>query len=127
MSVAAFIALTVWAARRSRKRTTDARLWLRLWPLLASAALAGYLVAFGLASVFLLEWLGTVTPVSVALFVMSLVYPAVVLAAAGYLVTPKARQQLNLPYWFATLFVLVHLLVAGYMAMYDSFAVRTWA
>jgi hypothetical protein len=125
MSIGGFVALIVWAARRARKKTTDARLWLRLWPLAASAALVVYLVGFAVAGLFL-ESLGDVTPVSVALFILSLVYPAVVLSGAAYLLTTKARQPLNAPYWFAAAFAVVHLLAAGYMAMYEAFAIRTW-
>ena len=53
-----------------------------------------------------LKSLGTVTPLSVGLFVLSLVYPAVVLKT-------KAREPKNLPYWFTAVFVVVHLLIAG--------------
>jgi CubicO group peptidase (beta-lactamase class C family) len=126
MTVGGFIALIVWAARRARKKAMDGRLWLRLWPLAASAALVAYLVGFGVATVFL-EALGTITPVSAALFILSLVYPAVVLTGTAYLFTATARQQLNLPYWFAAAFTLVHVLAASYIAMYEGFAVRTWA
>jgi hypothetical protein len=125
MSIGGFVALVVWAARRARKTTPDGRLWLRLWPLAASAALVAYLVGFGVAGLFL-ESLGSVTPMSAALFVLSLVYPAVVLAGAAYLFTAKARQSLNLPYWFAAAFAVVHVLVASYIAMYEGFAIRTW-
>lgn len=125
MSVGGFVAFVVWAARRAQQKTQDRRVWLRLWPLAASAALTAYLVGFGVASLFLAS-LGAVTPLSAALFVLSLVYPAIVLAGAAYLFTAKARQPLNLPYWFAAAFALVHVLAASYMAMYGGFAVRTW-
>jgi hypothetical protein len=124
MSIAGFIMLIVWAARR--KKTNDGRLWLRLWPLLASAALLVFLITSAVSGLFL-KALGTVSPLSVGLLVLSLVYPAVVLSGVAYLFKAKAREPMNLPYWFAALFVVVHLLIAGYMTMYGEIGVRTWA
>jgi hypothetical protein len=63
----------------------------------------------------------------VALLVLSLAYPAVVLVGLAYLFRAKARQPMNLPYWFAAAFVVVHLLIAGYLATYGGIGVRTWA
>jgi CubicO group peptidase (beta-lactamase class C family) len=123
MSIAGFVALIVWAARR--KKTNDGRLWLRLWPLVASTALASFLIAFAVSGAFL-NSLGTVSPLSVGLWVLSLVYPAVVLAGAVYLFT-KARSPMNLPWWFAAAFVTVHLLAASYMTMHGVIGIRTWA
>jgi CubicO group peptidase (beta-lactamase class C family) len=126
MSIAGLIAFIVWAARRARRKTDDARLWLRLWPLLATVSFLVYLFAFAASGLFLSQ-LGTVTAVSVGLFALSLVYPAIVLVGASHLLTPKARERLNLPYWFAAAFVTVHVLVASYLAMYGGVAIRTWA
>jgi CubicO group peptidase (beta-lactamase class C family) len=124
MSIAGFVAIIVWAARK--KKTNDGRLWLRLWPLIASAALLAYLITSAVGGVFL-KALGTVSPLSVGILVLSLVYPAAVLSGAAYLFRAKARAPMNLPYWFAAAFVLVHLLIAGYMAIYGAIGVRTWA
>jgi CubicO group peptidase (beta-lactamase class C family) len=124
MTIAGIIMLIAWAARR--KKTNDGRLWLRLWPLIASAALLFFLIMSALSGGSL-KSLGTVSPLSVELFLLSLVYPAVVLSGAVHLLKAKAREQMNLPYWFAAVFVVVHLLVAGYMTMYGAIGVRTWA
>ncbi len=126
MTIAGFIAFVVWAARRARKKTADGRLWLRLWPLLATVSFVVYLFVFSAAGSFL-EQLGTVTPVSVGLFVLSLMYPIVVLVGALHLLTAKARERMNLPYWFAAAFIFVHILVASYLATFGSFGARTWA
>ena len=124
MTIAGIVTLIVWAARR--KKTNDGRLWLRLWPLLASVALSSFLMLSAVGGMFL-ESLGTVSPISVGLFVLSLVYPVVVLSGAAYLFRAKAMEPKNLPYWFAAAFVVVHLLVAGYMTMFGAIGIRTWA
>jgi hypothetical protein len=124
MSIAGIITLIVWAARR--KKTNDARLWLRLWPLIATATLLVFLITSAVSGLFL-KSLGAVTPLSVGLFVLSLVYPAVVLLGVAYLFKAKARAPMNLPYWFAAVFVIVHVLVAGYMTTYGAIGIRTWA
>ena len=67
MTIAGFVTLIVWAVRR--KKTNDGRLWLRLWPLIASAALSSFLIMSAVSGMFL-KSLGTVTPLSVGLFVL---------------------------------------------------------
>ena len=124
MSITGIVTLIVWAARR--KKTNDGRLWLRLWPLLASVALLSFLVISAVSGAFL-KSLGTVSPLSVGLFVLSLVYPAVALAGTAYLFKASAREPKNLPYWFAAAFLVVHLLIAGYMTMFGAIGIRTWA
>ena len=94
-------------------------------PLIASAALLSYMFVSALSGSYL-KSLGTVSPLSVGLFVLSLVYPAVVLSGAANLLT-KAREPKDLPYWFAAVFVVVHLLIAGYMTMFGAIGIRTWA
>ncbi|MBC8026609.1 MAG: beta-lactamase family protein [Steroidobacteraceae bacterium] len=126
MSLVGFIAFIVWAARRGRKKTSDGRLWLRLWPLMATATLISYLFASAVSGSFL-QWLGTISPMSVGLFLLSLVYPGVVLLGVAHLFTSKARERLNLPYWFAATFLLVHILVASYLARHGGLGMRTWA
>ena len=124
MTIAGIVTLIVWAVRR--KKTNDGRLWLRLWPLIASAALFAFLILSAVSGLFL-KSLGTVTPLSVGLLVLSLVYPVVAVSGAAYLFKAKAREPKNLPYWFAAAFVVVHLLIAGYMTLYGAVGVRTWA
>jgi CubicO group peptidase (beta-lactamase class C family) len=126
MTIAGFIAFIVWLARRVRKKTADGRLWLRLWPLIASAALVAFLIVTAVGGLFL-KSLGTVSPLSIGLFVMSFVYPAVVVIGAAHLFTAGTRERMNLPYWFAAAFLIVHLLTAGYLAIHGSIGVRTWA
>ena len=123
MTIAGIVALIVWAARR--KKTNDGRLWLRLWPLLASAALLAFLILSAVSGMFL-KSLGSVSPLSVGLFVLSLVYPVVILSGAAYLFKVSTRPK-NLPYWFAATFVALHLLIAAYMTMYGAIGIRTWA
>ena len=126
MTIAGIITLIVWGARRRRAATTDARLWLRLWPLIASATLITYLIASAVGGAFL-KALATVSPLSVGLLVLSLAYPAVVLLGAAHLLQAKAREPKNLPYWFAAVFVFAHVLIAGYLTMYGAIGTPTWA
>jgi len=106
-------------------KRTDGRLWMRLWPLIASATLIIYLIAATVSGAFL-NSLATVSPLSVGLIVLSLAYPAVILLGAVHLLT-KAKEPKNLPYWFAAVFVFAHLLIAGYMTMYGAIGTPTWA
>ena len=94
--------------------------------MIASATLLTLLVMSVVSGMFL-NALGRVSPLSVALLMLSLAYPVVVLIGATYLFKAKARERLNLPYWFAAAFVIVHLLIAGYMAMYGAIGVPSWA
>ena len=73
------------------------------------------------------EVAGTVSPLSVGLLVLSLAYPAVVLRGAAHLFKAKAREPKNLPYWFAAVFLVAHLVIAGYMTMYGAIGTPTWA
>lgn len=126
MSVVGLVSFIVWVVRRRNQTTTDARLWLRLWPLIATGVLITYQVIWMRAST-LLELLGTVSWLSVGLCLLTLAYPAAALFGAGNLLSAKSRGQKNWPYWFAAAFVTVHLLIAGYLAKFGVIGIRTWA
>jgi hypothetical protein len=123
MSIAGFVAIIVWAVRR--KKTGDGRLWMRLWPLVASATLFAYQVVFGMGGNLLNE-LGVVSPISVGLLFLSLLYPAAVLAGTASLFTVKSRAPKNLPWWFAAAFAAVHLVIVWALAGYGLLGLRTW-
>ena len=97
-------------------RAKDGRLWMRLWPLIASATLISYLIASAVGGAFL-KSLATVSPLSVGLLVLSLAYPAVILLGAAHLLKAKTREPKNLPYWFAAVFVVAH---AAHRGIYDD-------
>ena len=126
MTVVGLVSFIVWAVRWRKKTTTDSRAWLRMLPLIASGLLVTYLTIWTLGATFL-DLLGRVSWLSVGLFVLSCAYPLVVLAGVACLLTAKARGQRNWPYWFATAFVGVHLLIAAYMTEFGAIAIRTWA
>ena len=126
MTLVGFIALLVWGFRRLRKNNADRRLGLRLWPIIATVVLIGFLISLVAAGAFLTQ-AGVISPFSIAVLVLSLGYPAIVLLAACQLFRPKNKERKNLTYWFAASFVLVHLLIAGYLAMYGVIGFRTWA
>jgi CubicO group peptidase (beta-lactamase class C family) len=124
MTLIGFVALIVWVVRRLRKTSTDRRLALRLLPIIATAVLIGFLISIAAAGAFLMQ-ASTISPFSIAVLVLSLGYPALVLLGAFQLL--KSREHRNLTWWFAASFVLVHLLIAGYLAAYGVIGVRTWA
>jgi len=70
--------------------------------------------------------LAVVSPASAGLFLLSLAYPVAVLSGAACLLGAKAREQRNLPFWFAAAFIAVHLLIAGYLAKFGTIGMRTW-
>ena len=87
--------------------------------------LVAFLIAFSSASVFL-DQASKVSPLSMAILLVSLSYPAAAIAGAAGLLGRANRERKNLPYWFAALFAIVHLLIAGYLAamkkMQDEFS-----
>jgi len=126
LSVIGVVAIIVWGVRRARRTSTDTRLMMRLWPLCASVALVIFLVALMSVGGFLTQ-AGKVSPLSVTIFVLSLAYPLLVLLGAYQLLTPQTRAARNLPFWFATAFVLVHLMIAGYLGWFGVLGLRTWS
>jgi hypothetical protein len=127
MSIVGGIAAIVWGARTAaRTRSQDHRLWLRLWPLIATGVFVAFLITLSMSGM-VLEAVGSVSPISVTILLLSLAYPVAVLLAAIQLFRPANTARLNLPYWFAAAFVIVHLLVAGYLARYGVIGLRTWA
>jgi CubicO group peptidase (beta-lactamase class C family) len=120
------VALIVWGVRRTRKKTVDDRLMMRLWPIIATVLLAVFLISFfALSGSF--ELAGTVSALSVAVLLLSLAYPALVLLGVVQLLKPATRANKNLPYWFAAAFVLVHVLIAGYLGAYGVLGIRSWS
>ena len=128
MTLIGFVAFLVWCHRRfgKKRKTADNRLWLRLSPLLATAILFTFQLAFGLSGAFL-DQAGSVSPLSLFIFLLSVAYPIVALFGAVQLFVPNVRHHKNLPYWFAAVFTCVHLLIAGYLATYGVVGFRTWA
>ena len=127
LSAVGLVTFLVWCYRRYSKKTSqDHRLWLRLAPLVASVALLVFLMSMALAGGFLQE-VGSVSALSLLILVLSLIYPASVLLAAAQIFRPSNARRLNYPYWFAAVFVLAHLLIAGYFGAYGVIGVRTWA
>lgn len=127
MTLAGTIAAIVWGSRKAaRIRNQDHRLWLRLWPLIATGILVVFFIVLSMSGA-VIQAAGSVSMISVTTLLLSLAYPVVVLLAALQLFRPVNTTRLNLPYWFAAAFVLVHLLVAGYLARYGVIGIRTWA
>jgi CubicO group peptidase (beta-lactamase class C family) len=127
MTLVGTIAAIVWGSRKAaRIRNQDQRLWLRLWPLLATGTLLAFFILLSMSGA-VIEAAGSVSMISVTILLLSLAYPVVVLLAALQLFRPVNTVRMNLPYWFAAAFVIVHLLVAGYLARYGVIGIRTWA
>lgn len=126
MTLAGFVLFLVWSSKRYRKHptTSDRRLWLRAAPLIASAVLFAFLILIALSGAFL-DQLGSISPLSIAMFVLSLAYPVVAVWSAILLFT--ARDRGNFSYWYAVAFAVVHLLVAGYLVTNDAIGFRSWA
>jgi CubicO group peptidase (beta-lactamase class C family) len=126
MTLAGFVMFLVWCSRRFRKRpkTDDHRLWLRITPLIASAALFAFLILLVLSGAFI-DQLGAITPLSAVIFLLSLAYPILALWALIQLYV--AREPRNFPYWYAVAFAILHQLVAGYLVTNGAFAFKTWS
>lgn len=128
MTLVGFVAFLVWCARRFRKKptTTDDRLWLRLSPLLATAVLLLFLFAIAASGAFMKQ-AASISLFSVAVFLLSVAYPALALSGVFHLFAARARERRNAPYWFAAAFVAVHLLIVGHLMTYGAVGFRTWA
>jgi CubicO group peptidase (beta-lactamase class C family) len=126
MTLVGFVMFLVWCSRRFRKqpKTDDHRLWLRAAPLIASAALVAFLILLALSGAFINQ-LGAITPLSVAIYLLSLAYPILAFWAVIQIYVSGDRR--NFPYWYAVAFAIVHQLVAGYLVTNGAFAFRTWA
>jgi CubicO group peptidase (beta-lactamase class C family) len=126
MTLVGFVMFLVWCSRRFRKqpKTEDRRLWLRITPLIATAVLFAFLILLAASGAFINQ-LGAITPLSVAIFLLSLAYP--ILAFSTVIQLYASRERGNFPYWFAVAFAVVHQLVAGYLVTNGAFGFRTWA
>lgn len=127
MTLIGFIALLVWCYRRFAAKTSqDRRLWMRLWPLISTGLL--FMLVMMIVSIgAMLQYVGTISPVSIGILLLSLAYPATVLFGVFELARHKNRTQKNLPYWYAAVFAVAHLSIVAYLASYGLIGIRTWA
>jgi CubicO group peptidase (beta-lactamase class C family) len=121
------LAATFWGIRRwIRKTPMDASVPIRLWPLVATLVLIGWITLISLSKVFLTQ-MATITPLSVTIFLLTLAYPVIVGLSAFSLYRHKEIIRLRWLYSYACTYTILHILVAGYFLYFGTITIRTWA
>lgn len=127
ISLISLLAILIWGSRRLVKRiAADASVWVRIWPLLASLAFFGLTISLSLIGLFI-QAAGTVSLLSVTIFILSIAYPLFSIASAAALLKYRQQPIAKWIYWYALIYTGLHLLMAVHLAYYGIFALRTWA
>lgn len=112
--------------RWMRKTPADSRVSLCLWPLIATVVLVSWftILTIGGSTIALIA---SITPLSITVFLLSLVYPVVVGLSAFNLYRHKAMVSHRWLYAYACIYTTLHLLVTGYFFYFNMIGFRTWA
>lgn len=118
----------VWIPRRLWGRLSGgASIQVRSWPVLASIVLAiGCFspVIFGIQD---MDALGTICAASIAIFIASLLYPALALYSLFVIFKARSIPMNRWLYWNATVLTAIHIVVVIYLATYGWIGLRSWA
>lgn len=125
-----FLFSLVWLPRRIlRKAGAGPSIGVRIWPLITCILVIGVmlLVRIILTSKIPEQMLGTLSPPSLSLMILTLVYSATSIYAIVPLIRYRKAAVSNLVYWHQSIFVVVNLLVMLCLAFYGLIGIRTWA
>lgn len=127
ISLLSLLAMLVWGSRRLVKKIpTDASVWVRMWPLLASLILLGLVGLLSLAGIFM-HAAAEVSLLSVAILILSIVYPVFALASGVALIKFRQYDISKWIYWYALIYAVLHLLMAIHLAYSGFFALKLWS
>jgi CubicO group peptidase (beta-lactamase class C family) len=128
MIVSSLVFFLVWIVRLLRGNIQGgATIRVRLWPLLASVSVIGFvaLFAYGYGDPFRL--LGQVTWVSLGIMTLSLTF-AIFAFLGAYTSFRERKTPMNrIAYWHSTLSSLVHTIAAVYFLYFGVIGVMVWA
>jgi len=118
----------VWIVRRLRgKIRPGATIQVRLWPLLASASVAGFtgLVFIGFSDPFKL--MGQPSVVSIGIMLLSVAFALFTLLGAHTCIRERKTNMNQFVYWHSTVASCLHVIVAVYLLSFGMIGVRVWA
>lgn len=117
----------VWALhRRMKKIPRDASVWLRWSELLPSIMLLLYLMLIALSQLLDLR-LGIISPFTLAIFVISILYPVSVIAGAFGNLKYRTAVSSSWLRWQISISLISHVLFVLFLAHYGFIGLRTWA
>lgn len=130
-TIVSLIAAMFWGGRRIIKRVPkDTSVSMRLWPLVCGLVFVSYMISISLAQVSLRAY-GSITFVSLMVFVLSIAYPLMTLWSLIKIIRYKFQSgESTVSKWifyYALFYTKLNLLMSIYLAYYGLFALRTWA
>jgi CubicO group peptidase (beta-lactamase class C family) len=110
----------------SRRRRRPAERAMRVWPLMAVLSLMSFVAIFILSSDDLIERLGHLTPWSLALFAMTLVFAIAVLASLISVLRVGGQVRSGVR-CFSIVVTIALVIAVAYLAFWGIIGLRTWA
>jgi len=114
-----------WIPLTLYKRKFDVRFHVKIWPFLTSLTIS---IAFFPYELFGTSWrdLGTIIPVTVTLFICSIVYPVLVIGSLFALYRYRNEPNIKITYWYAIIISILHTLFVLYLASYGMIPYKSW-
>ena len=122
-----FLYLLVWGIRkRLGKVPAGPSTMIRIWPLLASASIAVFLVLFTVGMNDVFERLGKPTGISIAIMLASLAFAVFAVLGAWTAVRERNAEMNRFNYWYSSVSSGLHLLMAFYLGWFGIIGIQTW-
>ncbi len=118
----------VWSVRRLRgKIQPGAAMRVRVWPLLASLSIIGFVVTFSIGMRNPFETLGEPTLLSLSIMLTSVLFAVFAIAGTWTAWNYRDAEMNRVNYWHSAASSATHLLVAMYFAWFGVIGIMTWA
>lgn len=125
LSLLSLLCFPVWALRRRMKRLPlDSSVWVRVWPLVASAILFTVIVVPSIGGS--ISTIGRISIVSVTLMLGGILYALATLVCLAALWRCYGQVASRWIYGYACLHTGLHLYLLGQLAVYGLIGIRTW-
>ena len=128
--ITSFLYFLVWGARKWRgKVPAGPSTRIRLWPLLASAAIVAFIALFatGMSSTSnIFTTLGRPTAISVSIMLASIAFAAFALLGVITALRERRAEMNRVNYWYCSISSSLHLLAAAYLAWFGIIGIQTW-
>jgi CubicO group peptidase (beta-lactamase class C family) len=129
--VTSFLYFFVWGVRKLRGKVPQgASTRIRVWPLLASASIVGFVMLFAMgmssmSSTFTL--LGAPSAISVGIMLMTMAFAGFAALGVYTAVVERGTEMNRFNYWYSSISSYLHLLVAAYLLWFGVIGIQTWA
>ena len=121
------LAAMIWGGRRiTRKLPADSSVWMRLWPLISGWLFIGFMISMSLGGLFLQSF-GSISILSLIVFLFSIAYPAVTLWSALKFFTYPNHVVSTWILCYSIFYTVLNILMSIHLAYYGLFALKTWA